>query len=123
MQRDMDLVRDILFQLERDETNPLHNVEIAVEGHSAEQVAYHVMLMQQAGLIEADKECFLGGHFNWLPRSLTWAGHEFLDASRDDTTWRKGKDIATKATGGVAMSVVTHVLSELAKAATKSLMS
>lgn len=50
---------------------------------------------------------------------LTWLGHEFLDAARDDGRWEKAKSAISKV-GGWSFEVVKHILVELAKDAIKS---
>jgi Hypothetical protein (DUF2513) len=102
MKRDMNLIREILMWAESQEHgytggNP------DIEGYSDEEVAYHVYLMSQAGLanaidtgsIDSESPCA-------LLLSLTWTGHEFLDAAKDDTIWTKAKETILKP--GVSMT-------------------
>ena len=42
--------------------------------------------------------------------SLTWQGHEFLDAARNDTIWRKAKKKVLETTGGLAFDVLKAAL-------------
>ncbi|MBV9852527.1 MAG: DUF2513 domain-containing protein [Armatimonadetes bacterium] len=55
------------------------------------ELAYHVKLLSQAGLIDVKHWQTGDGNEVWLPKTLTWQGHEFLDAARNDTTWNKAK--------------------------------
>jgi|SRR5882724_5969938 len=92
MKRDMELVRQALLTAES--SRDAH----AVEGCDREIAAYHVALLRDAGLIEA----FVGkdqhGHPNrFVIRSLTWAGHDFLDAARSETVWHDAKEKILKA--------------------------
>ena len=89
MKRDMDLARKILLETEKHQ-KPDEPLELQFEGHSPKEVAYHVKLLAQAGLIEAFEGSRMGA-FEWWPTSLTWNGHEFLDAARDDQRWTKAK--------------------------------
>jgi hypothetical protein len=114
MQRDMDLVREILFQVERDNSDPLKPVEVEVEGYSDVQINYHVMLLAEAGLIEAEDASTLGGS-EWIPKRLTWHGHEFLEAARSDTIWREAKDRTLQNAGGLSLDVLKAVLVQGAK--------
>jgi hypothetical protein len=87
MERDMELVRLLLVQCETG-SSP---VELA--NYSQQEVLYNLTLMKDAGLIDAH---FIEGN-DVLPLGvrnlrLTWAGHDFLDAARDDTIWNKAKD-------------------------------
>ncbi len=109
MKLDKDLVREILLAVEAyDEPEGL--ITLDVPGHSAEMVAYHVMLLAEADLLVA---LDTGGisRFNWTPMRLTYKGHEFLDTVRDGEVWRRTKAGAEKA--GVAG---LGVLLELGKA-------
>lgn len=118
MKRNMDLARKILFALENCESawGPVEEFEI--EGHSDEEVSYHVKLLWQAGLVEAeDVSCLGPGGFSWCPQTLTWQGHEFLEASRDETRWKDAKKKVCDAGGGLIFSVLKDALVEGAKGA------
>ncbi len=87
MKRDFELVREVLLAVEAsDNTQGL--IDLTLPGHDDKAVSYHVKLLAEAGLIEANDLSTMHG-FEWKPRSLTWAGHEFLDAARNDTVWNK----------------------------------
>jgi len=89
MKRDMDLARAILLQVEK--SDDLKDwVKITVDGHSEEQISYHIKLLDQANLIEAT-DCSSADGLSWKATSLTWHGHEFLDAARNETFWNKAK--------------------------------
>jgi hypothetical protein len=112
MKRDADLVRQILLKIEA--SSPDDNLsELSVEGYSPEQVTYHLTLLQEAGLIAAVDISGYEGEA-WIPTRLTWHGHEFLDAARDEKRWRKVK-LAMSKTGGVVVSVAEQLLIDLVK--------
>ena len=115
MKRDMDLVRQILIIMEED-NNPRGSGNIAVPGINSDVMAYHFKILRDAGLIEAiDASSTSGMHF--MPTSLTWQGHEFIDAARNDGIWNKAKDIMLKKTGGMSLDVLKVLLTDLAKKA------
>jgi hypothetical protein len=62
---------------------------------SEEILAYHVLLLKEAGLVEATihtSSRTRSGHPDAaVMQRLTYAGHEFLDSVRSDTTWNKLK--------------------------------
>ena len=60
-------------------------VDIKAPGYSPEQISYHIRLLGEAGLIEAQPAR------QWIAVRMTWRGHEFLDATRNDTVWQKIK--------------------------------
>ena len=98
MKRDFDLIRKILDQIE-EKSDGLSCGELDLPDHAAEEVWYQVMLLKQAGLIEA-ADCRSRAGNRWLPQSLTWDGHEFLDAIKNDTVWTQVKT-TVKEKGGV----------------------
>jgi hypothetical protein len=104
MKRDMDLVRKILLALEA-HPEPWDWFELKIDGHSDVEVSYHLKLMSQAGLIEAS-ERKRPDIFQWIPHSLTWAGHEFLEAARDNSRWEKVKRLAWEKTGSLPFEVL-----------------
>ncbi len=112
MKRDMDLVRKILFKLEE---NPhgFNNKPMEIEGYTREEIGYHAALMHAAGLIEGIKFTHLQSESpDYLPRCLTWTGHDFLDACRDEGRWTKAKEIFGQL-DGVTFDVVKEVLIRL----------
>ncbi len=107
MKRDMDLIRKILFEIEKWPLNG-GGSNLEIQEYSTEEVTYHVMLLVEAGLIKAyDVSSMSGPAF--IPERLTWQGHEFLDAARDDNRWNKAKDAMGKA-GGFVFEVAKALL-------------
>lgn len=114
MKRDMDLVRQILRAMEARawmERQPL-----VLDGRTEEEMAYHVKLLAEANLVEAVDASTRAG-LNWIPIALTWDGHEFLDAAREDTRWNIAKRTVTEKAGAVTFEVLKQVLVSLAKKA------
>lgn len=112
MKRDMDLIRKILFQIERDSTG-LDSLYIRLDGYPDQDVQFHILLLVEADLIKAIDSSG-GDALHFLPIRLTWQGYEFLDAARDDTRWNKAKDAMAKA-GGFVFEVGKALLVELMK--------
>lgn len=102
MKRDLDLVRRILLHLEGGEANPTSFTD---GGFEPAVIHDHVRLMHDAGLIEADE--IVPGQ--WWPERMTWAGHEFLDAARNEELWRETKKRVVKG-GGAPFSVFHELL-------------
>jgi hypothetical protein len=109
----MDLVRDILLEIDKtpelDGSRWVPGENITIEGHSREELAYHLNMLVEAG--------FIRGEYTMdapLISKLTWQGHEFLDNVRDPDIWSKTKERAKKLSAiGLAL------LGELAKAEIK----
>ena len=114
MKRDMDLVRKILLKVEG---LPFDGrfYDVSVEGRSDDEITYHVMLLHEAGFIEAINLSNLGGTC-WKPKRLTYSGHEFLDAARSDTVWQKAKAVTLKSTGTLTLEGLKIALPHVIKA-------
>jgi len=119
MRRDMDLVRKILLDMERKSFEEL-GAEIHIPGYSQLDIHHHLKLMTQAGLIEAANISANNDEY-FIPTDITWYGHDFMDAARDDTRWNKAKSVAGKV-GGVAFDILREILKELAEVAIKTQM-
>jgi hypothetical protein len=118
MKRDMDLVRKILIFMSGNDQGPNVKWEDAIPGYTQAQILHHAHLMSQGNLIDTIDATSLDDFLPMaLPVSITWNGHEFLDASRDETLWERAKKHVIKPTGGVAMSVLTEWLKSQATAA------
>jgi hypothetical protein len=115
MKRDMDLVRSILLKLEESQSS-VGPQEIVIDDASPEQIWYHVRLLDEARLIEGTS---FGGQGQrvpeWLATRLTWEGHDFLDAARNEAFWAKAKTKLAAAGGGLSLGVLKLYLESLAK--------
>ena len=77
----------LLIQQENDEAPP------GLDSYPGEIQAYHAGLLIDAGLVEG--RTVQGNHgqiIGAVITRLTWAGHDFLDAARNDTVWNKAKE-------------------------------
>jgi hypothetical protein len=111
MKRDMDLIREILLEKEAEHTH-MHLPHCS----SQQEFAYHVALLKEAGLVEA----IVRTDHKGMPEAasiirLTWTGHEFLDAARNDSVWKNAKDKIIKAGGSWTFSILGDILKEVAK--------
>lgn len=114
MKRDMDLIRDILFALE-DATEFDTPLSLTIDGRDEDEISYHVYLLDQAGLIKAFDSS--NDHFAyWRASHLTWNGHEFLTAAKDESRWKKAKAIVTKHGGNATFEIIKTLLTEALKA-------
>jgi hypothetical protein len=114
MKRDMDLVREVLLKVEElPFDGGFHDV--AVDGRTDEEIYYHVMLLDEAGFIEAMNLTTNDG-VCWKAMRLTYSGHEFLDAARSDTVWQKAKDWTLKSTGTLTLEGLKSALPHVVKA-------
>ncbi|MCA1021788.1 DUF2513 domain-containing protein [Halobacillus litoralis] len=118
MKRNLKLIVEILKDLESRKTiEAVTNQNIYVEGFSQRETYYNLELMKDAGLIEATKydsklSPFISVH------KITWQGHDFLDAARNDTVWNKAEEQA-KQQGQKLNELPFEVAKALLIAATK----
>ena len=113
MERDMDLCRKILLEVEKLSLSA-SPVEIHVEGHTRDEINYHLIILVEAGFLALDFVHAGRKDYIWKYIRLTWAGHEFLFASRNNNLLSQSKKIAEK-TGSTAFPVVLQILLELGK--------
>jgi len=120
MKRDMDLVRKIMIAAEDAEGAPDLSSLIAEFGENV--VRHHSYLINQAGLAEGI--CPGGGELDWdgsppicVITGLTWAGHDFIVAARNDTLWAKAKAKAITVIGGMTIDALKAALTLAAKEA------
>jgi hypothetical protein len=106
MRRDMDLVRAILLAVEDGDDNALRRKPLEIAGYDAAVVAGHAEIMQEAGLVDAHI-VRPDGEPPPLARvfRLTWAGHDFLAATRNDTIWAKTKQVVREKAGDVPFEI------------------
>ncbi|MGB2985731.1 MAG: DUF2513 domain-containing protein [Phycisphaerae bacterium] len=113
MKRNMDLVRKILLVLEEHE-HGFAPKKLQIEGHSNEEVAFHVHLMGEAGLLEVyDDTSFDGTSPEAIPAHITWNGYEFLDAARSPSIWEAAKQRIVSEGLGLSFEVLKGLLTAL----------
>ena len=95
MKRDMALVRTILLALEASRDNEPASVALPRDVDDL-HMNYHVRLMKEGGLIHAIEISRSMSTTAWVPHTLTWAGHEFLDAVRDADVWQAVLDLEAR---------------------------
>lgn len=102
----MDVVRLLLLQLEGDE-------KAAEKFKACDEplVVYNAALLVDSGLVEGDVA--RGGDDDPLGvvmSHMTWAGHDFLDAARDETLWKKAKQNVMKPAASYTFEIVKEYL-------------
>ena len=113
MRRDLNLVRKILMAVEECDDDYINDLEIPQ--YSYRTVNYHLELMSQAGLLKA--EVFHAAQEKYLKSlisEITWNGHDFLDAVRNDTVWRKTKSQINKLGGSITFEAVKKIALKIA---------
>lgn len=90
MERDMELIRELLFLLKDQEDN-MSELKIPPK-MDKQTVADHLKLMEQAGLVKNSITYASNVAFR-ICSQLTWEGYDFLDKIKDDTVWAKTKEV------------------------------
>lgn len=96
MKRDMDLVRLILLEIEKEYVSTaIYN--LTIDGYDRDAIAYHCKILHESGMISDYKAQYADGEiYAFGVGSLTWEGNDFLDKIRDDSQWGKIKDTINK---------------------------
>lgn len=99
MTRDNEYIRDLLFEIETQEIPyVLITKELAPSNENLKR-NYHIELLCDAGLMT-----FSGGH----RYRLTNQGHDYIEAIKNDTVWKKTKDGITEI-GGATLGMVKDI--------------
>ena len=112
MKRDLDLTRKILEQVE-EKSQGMGMVDLDIPGFTQDQISYHVMQLDQAGFLKAI-DCSTMEGMDWKASSLTWDGHEFLDAIRNEAVWNKIKETVKDKGGSISFEVLKALALQLA---------
>lgn len=113
MRRNIDLIRLILLDLEKE-------IEVDLSPYSDDEVNYHKALLIEAGLLEGKLHYSSRTPKRDIPDSviinrITWDGHEFLDKARSDTVWSKAKLLVKEKGLSLSIDVVKISLGEAVK--------
>jgi len=122
MQRDMELIRKILFAIEKEYVDVwLDYSDLKIEGYDFKTVGYHCSILYDAGLVYDYKGQYAGDelYFFGVGR-LTWEGHDFLDKIRSETVWNKTKETITSKGLPFVIDVVKEVAAAVTTAMVKS---
>ena len=118
MKRDKDVLRDILLTVEACPDVPPKTLRIESFFDYCDNpaiISLHIELLQEAGLIEADRIQRNDGIKGWDIKRLTFAGYEYLDTIRSAKVWRNVKQ-RLQAAGGATLDIIKAVaVSEIKK--------
>jgi len=111
----MELVRHILLEVEAADPSKGGWVKVTLGEYPRDVVGAHIGLLGQAGLLEVDDVRSHDDPNGWMPKRLTWQGHEFLDAIRNDDVWKKTKERAATLGGQTSFELVKAIAIQIAK--------
>lgn len=113
MKRDMDLIRAMMLSIE-DSPSGLapEKIEVSTD-YTQDEIYYHTLLLGDSGFAQIREDMPISSR---TPHArimrLTWAGHEFLDAARENQTWNQAKDAIGKV-GGATIQIWVAVLTSI----------
>lgn len=87
MKRDMEFIRELLLKVEEEESRFDY---VATDS----KTEHHLDLLIEVGWITAKKYHYIDNTITFDITGLTWDGHEFLNAARDDKVWEKAEEKA-----------------------------
>ena len=112
MKRSLDLIREILLSIEEYEPERVSTIQSIhpkdFSGTEAQNY-HHIRMLIEAGYINLAGSATLAG--DHAIHGMTMAGHDFLDAIRDQGVWDKTKDRLGQA-GGWTLDIVLAVAKE-----------
>jgi len=116
----MDLVRELLFRLEAS-----HQTELAVASEEFTEIErYHLKRMAEARLVTLngfDMNDAYGDPVRQIVSvhsetvELSWHGHDFIDAVRDEGIWSKTKRSVAETSGSVPFEVLKQLATAFLK--------
>ncbi len=103
MKRDMQVIRKLILYLEEAEPGcDSDDIDLELD---TDVLEYHMRLMDEAGLI-----CITPMRGGVIFNRMTWQGHDFADAARDDVVWKKTLRKVAETTKSVTFELLTHLL-------------
>ena len=124
MKRNMDLVRLLLIVYEsvpEDSNVWWWNDTPEIPKFHKEEIDYHIALMCDAGLLKPTKIKVPKRDEITVGVRMTWDGHDFLEACRDENRWKKAKKIAGKV-GVFTIEILKQILAQLVQTQLKQVM-
>ena len=114
VKRDKELIRLLAMKIE-EASEGMHSDSIKIDGYSRDQISYHCRLMADAGYILAKSAT--SSHTSRFATSvirLTNEGHDFLDAARNETLWKRAVEMVKSKGVEVTLSTFSQLLKKLA---------
>lgn len=117
MRRDMELIRKMLIAIE-DNPSGWAPDRFQIEGYSDDVIGYHAYLLVDAGLARGiDMTSSASTAPEYHVQTLTWVGHEFCQAAREDTRWKKAMRVVAEKGGAITFEVLKELLVSLMRGA------
>lgn len=116
MKRDFDLIRRIMTDIENMPAGRQYsNVDYLIHEYDYSTIYEHIDLLVEAGLLNGKTVKLAHGIGGVIINGLTWNGHDFLDATKDDTIWKKAKENVLKPGASITFGLLLEWLKAEAK--------
>ena len=92
VQRDMNLIREILLKVQGKEG--LKPEPVYIDGYEREVLDRHIYILYSEGFLEGNEAAGFTNHYSviWV-KDLTWSGHDFAGALKKEEIWENIKSI------------------------------
>ena len=117
MKRDMDLIRDLLLRIEGLDHARARVDELLREGDDKPRILYHLELLHEAGLFDGLLlDIDQAGVVDAVINRLTWQGHEFLDAARNELVWQEAKGLMKDKLISLPFEIISQLVVQILRA-------
>lgn len=123
MKRDMDLIRKILFYIEKNYVAGGNYISVEIDGYTEGEIYEHCMLAYQGGLIAEPLSTSTFSGKSCMVANLTNEGFDLLENIRQDTFWNKTKKVATEKGLPLIVSTIKTISTALITAAAEGVAS
>lgn len=107
MKRDLNLIRDILLETEKLDEEGTYGYEI--KEYSQAEINYNVWLLIDAGYLNGQVTDYASGGYSIRVKSMTWKGHDYLDAVRNKAIWTKVRRAVEDSFETASLDTVKHL--------------
>jgi len=115
MKRDFDLIRLILLEAEQNSAPGKSPYTPEIDGYDFQSINYNIKLMFDAGLVDVYHNTYKPNGDDYLIKSLTYEGHDFLDKIRSESVWNKTKNTIFDKVGSLTFEAIKTVSATIIK--------
>ena len=119
----MDLIRKILFYIEKNYVAGGNYISVEIDGYTEGEIYEHCMLAYQGGLIAEPLSTSTFSGKSCMVATLTNEGFDLLENIRQDTFWNKTKKVATEKGLPLIVSTIKTISTALITAAAEGVAS
>ena len=110
MKRDMELVRKLVLAMEEAPRGTYSNT-LNVDGRTDEEIGFHVCLLLNEGFVEGRDTTELAGPVpEAIATGLTWQGHNFAAAARNESRWARVMNLLSNSAESATLVTISNLL-------------